>query len=238
MNRDIRSFVDVVVETFELPEPIWEIGSYLVTGQEAIADLRPLFAGKEFCGLDMRAGPGVDRIENVEKINAPDDSVGSILCLNTFEHVQNIYAGASEIHRVLKPGGVLVMTTPFDFLIHDFPGDYWRFTPQALELLTARFGCRVVGYQGYAEHPHNTFAIAFKHDNTEQVQAVLELFKTRLGQAIVGKPISTSRRVKLALARALVGDRFFRTHDHCCDLDMWIVKPAPSAASANACHRT
>lgn len=39
----------------------------------------------------------------------------------------------SEILRVLKPGGVLIGSTPFLLGIHDAPHDYFRFTSHGLD---------------------------------------------------------------------------------------------------------
>ena len=220
-----------MAETFELPEPIWEIGSFLVDGQEELADLRGLFAGKEFVGLDMRAGPGVDRVENVERLSCADGSAGTVLCLNTLEHVADIYAAAVQMHRVLKPGGVLLMTTPFDFVIHDHPHDYWRFTPQALELLTKDYPTRLIGYQGYKLMPHNTFVVAFKRECADEVVSKLPDLKVRLQEAVACGRSKLGFQVRMAVARQLVGERFFRTRRHWRDVDMWVV-PAESAGKA------
>lgn len=224
MNQDVRSLVQIFAETFPLPEPIWEIGSYCVPGQEELANLRRLFPGREYLGLDMRPGPGVDRIENVERMTAADGSAGTILCLNTFEHVRDIFAGARELHRVLAPGGVLIMSCPFDFPIHDHPGDYWRFTPQALEVLTSGFPTRLLGFQGYPEQPHNVFVVAFKADAGALVAAKLPELRQKALGAVRRKGLHLDRRIKLALARRLAGKRFFRTFDGYDHLEMWLAK--------------
>jgi SAM-dependent methyltransferase len=44
-----------------------------------------------------------------------------------------------ESRRVLKPGGVAIHTTAFMYPIHQFPGDFWRFTPDALKYLARDF---------------------------------------------------------------------------------------------------
>lgn len=222
MERHIRELVQVLAGFFDFPDPIWEVGSYLVPGQEDLADLRQLFPGKEYVGLDMRPGLGVDRIENIEHLNAPDESAGSILCLNTLEHVQDIYAGARELHRVLRPGGLLVVTTPFEFVIHDYPGDYWRFTPQALALLARPFPTRLLGTQGYAAQPHITFLIAFKEDRRRTLARQVPELKARLRRGLTHRRPHWDRRLRLTLARWLAGDRFFRRYDHFYDIDLWL----------------
>jgi hypothetical protein len=62
MRESIKQFVKIAADTLPILEPIYEFGALQVPGQEGFADLRPIFAGKEYVGCDMREGPGVDRI--------------------------------------------------------------------------------------------------------------------------------------------------------------------------------
>ena len=77
MNHFIHGVTRAIVETFELPEPILEIGSYQVAGQEPIANLRTLFPDKKYLGVDMRPGPGVDCVANVEQLPHKTASIAS-----------------------------------------------------------------------------------------------------------------------------------------------------------------
>jgi SAM-dependent methyltransferase len=162
MNHFIRGVARTLSETFVLPEPILEIGAYQVDGQESLADLRSLFPGRSYVGLDMRPGPGVDCVGSVEKLPQKDASVGTVLALNTFEHVKCFWRGLEEVKRVLKPDGVLIMSTPFYFRIHDYPHDYWRFTPAAYEAILEAYPSKIVGWHGPRKRPANVWAIAFR----------------------------------------------------------------------------
>ncbi|RYD21815.1 MAG: class I SAM-dependent methyltransferase, partial [Spirochaetia bacterium] len=42
----------------------------------------------------------------------PDDSFEGAVCAEVFEHLWDPLASARELHRILKPGGVLVATVP------------------------------------------------------------------------------------------------------------------------------
>jgi len=49
--------------------------------------------------------------------------------------VEKPWVVASEIERVLKPGGHCIVAAPFLFPKHEDPGDYFRFTTSGLESL-------------------------------------------------------------------------------------------------------
>ena len=51
-----------------------------------------------------------------EKLPFQADMFDKVLCLDTLEHVADEGQTLREIHRVLKPGGALVLSVPHDFL--------------------------------------------------------------------------------------------------------------------------
>ena len=61
------------------------------------------------------------------------------------EHVEgNPFDAVKESFRVVKPGGFVVHTTCVLNPIHREPGDFWRFTPDALALLCRTAGGEVI----------------------------------------------------------------------------------------------
>jgi SAM-dependent methyltransferase len=58
-----------------------------------------------------------------------------VLSIEMLEHVKNPFQVAAEIKRVLKPGGLLLLTTRFVYPLHDAPHDYFRFTKYGLKEL-------------------------------------------------------------------------------------------------------
>lgn len=80
-------------------------------------------------------------------------SADAILCTEVIEHVVEPETLLKEAHRVLKPGGSLLLSAPFTWHVHDEPHDYWRFTQYGLRLLLERAGFRVLTVRttnGYA----------------------------------------------------------------------------------------
>lgn len=69
-----------------------------------------------------------------------DKSFDFVVCDMVLEHVEGDPQQAmDEILRVLRPGGIVVLTTVFIYQLHAAPGDYWRFSPDALRLLARKF---------------------------------------------------------------------------------------------------
>jgi SAM-dependent methyltransferase len=162
MRDHNKAFCRLAADAFDCPGPVYEFGSYQVEGQLDYADLRGLFSGRTYIGCDMRPGPGVDRVEDVSAMSLADGSAGTILCIETFEHVFEIRRAFDEVFRVLKPGGVFLLTSPLNFRIHAYPDDYWRMTPSCLRRMLAPYGARLTGYQGHHKFPHTVMALGIK----------------------------------------------------------------------------
>jgi SAM-dependent methyltransferase len=81
---------------------------------------------------------------------APLDRRGThdvVICEQVIEHVVDPAAAAANLRGLSKPGGHVVVSTPFLIRIHELPEyemhDYWRFTPDGLRLLLERVGLEV-----------------------------------------------------------------------------------------------
>lgn len=163
MRKDIRRFVQLVAETLPLAEPIYEFGALQVHDNPELEDLRSLFPGREYVGCDMRPGPGVDKVLNLHQIDLPDAVAGTVVLMDTLEHVEYPRQAISEVLRILKPGGTLIMSSVMDFPIHGYPNDYWRFTPEGFRSLLKPFDVSHVGYHGLREEMPNTIVgVGFK----------------------------------------------------------------------------
>src|SRR5262245_863847 len=135
MTPFLNGVARAMVAAFAPKGPILEVGSYQVPGQSELINLRGQFPGESnYTGIDIGHGPGVHSGASVEHLPFPDEAFGCVLAFNTFEHVQRFWVGFEEVFRVLRPDGMLLMSVPFHFRIHHHPSDYWRFTPEALDV--------------------------------------------------------------------------------------------------------
>jgi SAM-dependent methyltransferase len=162
MRDVVKEFVSMCAAGLPIVDPVYEFGSLQVSGQEGFADLRPFFAGKRYVGADMREGPGVDVILDVHSIDLSSESVGSVLMLDTLEHVEFPKEAVREVHRILKPDGIFIASSVMNFPIHAHPNDYWRFTPEGFRSLLKPFASVVIDCAGEEKFPHTVVGIGFK----------------------------------------------------------------------------
>lgn len=152
-----------LAKTIAFPSPIYEFGAFRVPGQEHLPFVHDFFPGQRFVGCDMRGGPGVDEMQDLHSLNLPDESVGTALLFDTIEHVREPWRAMAELHRCLRPGGLLILTSVWYFPIHAYPDDYWRFTASAFRsLMGDAFHPIAVDMCGLSRLPHTVFGIASK----------------------------------------------------------------------------
>jgi SAM-dependent methyltransferase len=222
MNRFINGLARAVAETLDCPGPILEIGSFQVAGQEHLAQLRGFFSGKEYLGVDCRPGPGVDCVADVEALPQKRASVGTVIALNTFEHVPHFWKGFAEVQRVLRPDGLFLVSCPFYFHLHSYPCDYWRFTPEALKLLLSDFPNKVVGWQGPDKRPANVWALALGPKHPPLTPDRYSRFRVLLAK-YGREPLAPMRRVRYQVGRWISGRRPFSPYlDQGCWETEWV----------------
>jgi SAM-dependent methyltransferase len=217
MNRFLYGVARAVAETFDLPGPVLEVGALHVPGQEEIADLRSLFPGKPYLGVDIRPGPGVDRVADVEALEQPDGSVGTVIAMNTLEHVPHFWKGLEEIYRVLRPDGALLLSCPFYFHVHSHPSDYWRFSPEALDVLLEKYPSRIIGRQGGPRRPIHVWAVGFRERRPAISDAQYLRYRSLVSR-YAREPLAWPRRLRYGLGRWICGRRPFAPY---LDQELW-----------------
>jgi SAM-dependent methyltransferase len=112
---------------------------------------RQLFAPVvgRYVGCDMPGNPDVDVVLS-EDGHAPMETgtVDAVLSTQVLEHVTDPAAYLSECHRMLRPEGLLVLSTHGVWKYHPDPCDYWRWTSSGLKRTVNLAGFEIVGFRG------------------------------------------------------------------------------------------
>src|SRR5438093_11279486 len=110
---------------------VLEIGSADRNGS-----LRPIIESyhpREYVGIDVEPGPGVDWVAEAGQVADVfgEDSFDLVVSTETLEHIRDWRGAVSNIKRVCRRGGVVLLTTrSIGFPYHAYPYDFWRFEPE------------------------------------------------------------------------------------------------------------
>lgn len=98
---------------------------------------KQLFSSKvtNYISADVAAAAGVTldiEIEPGVQLPLDDSSVDTLLSTQTLEHLNSVEFYLGECSRLVRSGGVLILTAPMQWRHHEVPYDYWRFTKYGL----------------------------------------------------------------------------------------------------------
>jgi SAM-dependent methyltransferase len=113
----------------------------------------------------------------------PDEHFDAVVSFEVFEHVFNIDETLREIRRVLKPGGQILITTPFAWDEHEIPYDFARYTSYGIRNILER----------------NSFDVLEIKKTTTYVLTVCQMFIAYLTQHVLPKNKILSKTAQLFL---------------------------------------
>lgn len=130
-----------------------------------------------------------DIVGNIWDIDRPDGSFDAVLCTEVLEHVPYPLETLRELTRVLRPGGILILTAPSNCLRHFDPYFY---------------------SSGYSDryYEHHLSNLGFKIEELTAVGDYFSWMKVELFRSIVNRPLAG-----LALLPALLYFRFRRPNE-------------------------
>lgn len=112
---------------------------------DELSRFQKLFARSRYITMDytfFARHSMVDVAGDIRNLPFHDEVADGVICKEVLEHVDDPFRAMEEIYRVMKPGGLLLLTLPFLEPYHASPGsyhDYWRFTRTGVGQLLKRF---------------------------------------------------------------------------------------------------
>lgn len=152
MFWDDIKLVTEQIEKYGLRKPMADLGGL---EQPCIADYELTMAtGDQNARYVSLAQRPFDHIDNRYMVLNPErgdpviedlpgkysDTFGTAVCLNVIEHVQNPFEVLYALFRIMRPNGLLIISTVFSFPYHPSPLDYWRYSPACLRYLAEKSG--------------------------------------------------------------------------------------------------
>ncbi len=113
---------------------------------------KPFFNVEQYDGLEYDtqeygASKNAEYFYDGHRFPFEDESYDNAISNEVLEHVFNPDEFLSEINRVLKMGGKLLLTVPFVWDEHEPPYDFARYTSFGLKYLLEKYGFEIIEYR-------------------------------------------------------------------------------------------
>lgn len=95
-----------------------------------------------------------------------DETFDTVILSDVLEHLAAPHLALAEIARILRPGGVVFLNTPFFYWLHETPHDYYRYTEYALRKLLHDAGLDCVVLESLGGSPEILTDMIAKHLST------------------------------------------------------------------------
>ncbi|HTR87127.1 MAG TPA: methyltransferase domain-containing protein [Reyranella sp.] len=150
VTREVELMLDRVSETLGRRAPrVLQVGSRTQVSDRNERNWRSLlgkrFDGKaKFVGIDLLAGSNVDCVLDIcSAPKAVAAALGAepfdlVICCHVLEHTRQPSRAAANIQRLMRPGAIAYVSTPWSQAFHATPDDYWRFSVRGLMELFSR----------------------------------------------------------------------------------------------------
>jgi len=105
-----------------------------------VGPYRPLFGvrARRYVAVDLIPTDFVSVVADGQMLPFAGETFDVVIATQVLEYLPDPHGAANQIHSVLKPGGVLLASTPA-YAPRFGEEEYWRFTPSGLRSLLAPF---------------------------------------------------------------------------------------------------
>lgn len=136
LRANVSRFIQTCAERYDAAGELLDIAPQIHEGAA------PYFKKARISTLDIDPQSGATYVADLCACNdalIPNDTFDFVVCTEVLEHTLDPFSAVRELRRILKPGGLLFVTVPFNFRIHGPLPDCWRFTEHGLRQLFRQF---------------------------------------------------------------------------------------------------
>ncbi|MBC7886428.1 MAG: class I SAM-dependent methyltransferase [Ferruginibacter sp.] len=119
---------------------VLEIGA---GGNHLKEDFKSMYGEWISLDYDLRSD-SIDLRGDGQQLPFKNEMFDTIISIDVLEHVPNPEKFVAEMFRVIKPGGTVILSTPFFFYLHEEPFDFFRFSKYGLRTIFERHGFKVI----------------------------------------------------------------------------------------------
>jgi len=189
---------------------VLEVGSQDING--SVRCIFNLLNPCEYIGVDMEKGKGVDVVCPSEKLVEMfgENSFDIVVSTEMLEHVLTWKTAVSNLKRVVKPNGCLLVTTrSHGFKYHGYPFDFWRYELEDFQEIFA--DTQIVKIEKDFEPP-GVFLKAVKPENfAEKNLQYMHLYAIVLDRKVPSLDVE-SREYRKKINRILVREKRKKNH--------------------------
>jgi len=146
-----KRWIEEIAARADLKQPILDVGPMSLSGlsspvfqrmPDTFVDSRALFtgAGHDYKTLDLDPTAGADvsgDFFDAEKLFKKKGAFGTVLLLNSLEHMTKIWEVPRMLRHLLKKGGRAFILTPWNLRFHGPRPDCWRISDDGYRALFA-----------------------------------------------------------------------------------------------------
>ena len=122
--------------TADISGDVLSIGSGTDDDGEGSQFLKYFETCSSYTTSEMPGGPQCDLVLDVRSMPQLEDSVfDAVYCSGVLEHIDDYQSALTEITRILKRGGIILLGLPFRQPVHMAPTDYWLFTEYGIKYM-------------------------------------------------------------------------------------------------------
>ena len=174
-----------------------ELGTWTAFPRARTEALRAGEGLAELIRTDLDPSYEVDVVADATALPFRTKSIDRVASNSVFEHIAHPHHVIAESFRVLKPGGVMVVTMPFVFNLHGYPDDYVRLTPSFFERICHEAGfatvvAEVEPHSGMYYTLHNSAKTSIVDLDNEDADAAVALHVATM--LLLGTLIPMDRR--------------------------------------------